>query len=274
MIAFPHAKINLGLHVLQLRPDRYRDMESVLLPIPLHDALEVVVDPDVSPGEVAMVRTGRPVPGDPQQDLCVKAAMLLGRTHSLPGLRMHLHKNIPIGAGLGGGSSDGAHALSLINDLLQMGIAVPRLAHMAAELGSDCPFFLHRGAQLATGRGELLSPIQLDLKGWWLMLLNPGIHVSTAEVYAHTPLAPARCDLRKALSDRPPDHWAGQVVNVMEEHVLGSYPAVERALEMVRLAGAVYSAMSGSGSSVFGLFREPPQLPTLPEGQQGWVLAL
>lgn len=274
MITFPHAKVNLGLHVLRLRPDGYREMESVLLPIPLRDALEVVMDPVLAAGEVVMVRTGLPVPGDPQQDLCVKAAKVLGREVALPGLRIHLHKVIPVGAGLGGGSSDGAHALMLINELLQLGVPSTRLATMAAELGSDCPFFLGRGAQLATGRGEILRPIAFDLRGWWLMLLNPGIHISTAEVYAHTPLAPAACDLLAEMEESSPDKWMGRVVNVMEQYVLRAYPEVQQALDSVRKGGAVYSAMSGSGSSVFGLFQDQPELPSLPEGQRGWVLAL
>jgi 4-diphosphocytidyl-2-C-methyl-D-erythritol kinase len=274
MITFPHAKVNLGLHVLRLRPDGYRDMESVLLPIPLHDALEVVVDPGLPAGEVVMVRTGRPVPGDPQLDLCVKAAKALGRDRVLPGLRVHLHKEIPIGAGLGGGSSDGAHALALINEQLQLGVPNEELALLAAGLGSDCPFFLRQDAQLATGRGEVLKPVTLDLSGWWLMLLNPGIHVSTAQVYAHTPLAPATCDLRAVVQNTPPEEWTGRVVNVMEEYVLRTYPEVQHALDKVTRTGAVYSAMSGSGSSVFGLFRHRPVLPALTELQSGWVLAL
>ncbi len=274
MITFPHAKINLGLHVLRLRPDGYREMESVLLPIPMRDALEVVVDHDVPSGEVVFVRTGMPVPGNPQEDLCVHAAKALGRDHDLPGLCMHLHKTIPIGAGLGGGSSDGAHALMLINDLLDLGVPAARLAELAAALGSDCPFFLGNGAQLATGRGAILSPIVVDLTGWWLMLLNPGIHVSTAEVYAQTALAPARYDLGSVLTEQRPEEWGGHVVNVMEDYVLRAYPEVRRTLEKVQFAGAVYSAMSGSGSSVFGLFRERPVLPALPEGHRGWVLPL
>jgi 4-diphosphocytidyl-2-C-methyl-D-erythritol kinase len=272
MLSFPFAKINLGLHVLGQRPDGYRSMETVMLPISVNDVLEVIRDPSVPPGNVVMERSGCPVPGDPQQDLCVKAVLALNAIQPLPGLRIHVLKNIPIGAGLGGGSSDAAHTLLLLNSLFQMGLREDQLHALASAIGSDCPFFLHKGAQLATGRGELLSPISVDLKGWWLLLINPGVHVSTAEVYANTPQAPAHCDLRRVLTE-PPTTWNGRVVNVMEPYVMRTYPAVAIAKQRMIDAGAVYAAMSGSGSSVFGLFAEKPELPVLPEGQRGWVLS-
>lgn len=273
MLVFPHAKINLGLHVLRLRPDGYRDIATAMLPIPLHDALEAVVDVDLPDGELVFVRTGLPVPGDPAQDLCAKAHALLRARHPLPGLRMHLHKAIPIGAGLGGGSSDGAHALRLLNDLLGLGESDADLAAMAAQLGSDCAFFLRNGAQLAEGRGEVLTPLSLDLRGWWLMLINPGVHVSTADVYAHTHCVPAHEDLFATLS-APPENWTGRLVNVMENYVFRTWPAVAEAKRLIVDAGAVYAAMSGSGSTVFGLFQDKPVLPVLRNGSRGWVLAM
>ena len=273
MLVFPHAKINLGLQVLRLRSDGYRDIATVMLPIPLHDALEAVVDADVPPGELAFARTGLPVHGDPAQDLCVKAHALLRVRHRLPGLRMHLHKAIPIGAGLGGGSSDGAFALRLLNDLLKLGESEEALAAMAAQLGSDCALFLRKGAQLAEGRGELLTPLPVDLSGWWLLLINPGVHVSTAEVYANTPCASATEDLAATVSALP-ETWNDRLLNVMEDHVFRAYPDVAEAKRLIVDAGAVYAAMSGSGSTVFGLFRQKPVLPALPSGYKGWVLGL
>ena len=274
MLVFPPAKINFGLHVLQQRPDGYRDIETVLVPIPLHDALEAVVDPEVPNGGLVFTRSGLEVPGDPMTDLCVKAHALLKAGHSLPGVRMHLHKAIPIGAGLGGGSSDGAHALMLINELLALGLAETDLRAMAAELGSDCPFFLRSGAQLATGRGEVLLPLALSLKGWWLMLINPGIHVRTAKVYANTELGPAKADLTELITRHPPEEWSGRLVNVMEHYVMRTYPKVAGAKRIIHEAGAAHTAMSGSGSTVFGLFRDRPSLPVLASGYRGWVLPL
>ncbi len=272
MLVFPPAKINLGLHVLRQRPDGYRDIETVMVPIPLHDALEAVVDPEVPNGGLVFTRSGLEVPGDPMADLCVKAHGLLKAGHSLPGVRMHLLKAIPIGAGLGGGSSDGAHALKLINELLDLGLAQTDIQAMATRLGSDCPFFLGGGAQLPTGRGEVLLPLELSLHGWWLMLINPGIHIGTAEVYANTELAPANADLAQLIARSSPAEWDGQLVNVMEAYVLNAYPMVAETKHYIRQTGAAYSAMSGSGSSVFGLFNSRPTLPSLPSGHRAWVL--
>jgi 4-diphosphocytidyl-2-C-methyl-D-erythritol kinase len=274
MLVFPPAKINLGLHVLRQRPDGYRDIETVMVPIPLHDALEAVVDPEVPNGGLVFTRSGLEVPGDPTTDLCVKGHELLRASHSMPGMRMHLHKAIPIGAGLGGGSSDGAYALKLFNELLVLGLAQTDLLAMAAELGSDCPFFLRSSAQLATGRGEVLLPVEPSLQGWWLILINPGVHVGTAEVYANTEITTPNTELTELIGRSSPVEWSGHLVNVMETYVMKAYPVVAEAKRLIAGTGAAYAAMSGSGSSVFGLFRERPVLPVLPAGHSGWVLAL
>ncbi len=274
MLLFPHAKINLGLNVLRKRADGYHDIESVLVPIPLHDVLEAIIDPTLKKNDIVFTRTGIPVPGDPDQDLCMKAARLIQRERELPGIRIHLHKVIPIGAGLGGGSSDGAHTLLLLDHLLNLGITPAELHDIASSLGSDCPFFLAERPQWITGRGELLQPITLELRGWWLMLVHPPVHVSTAEVYAHSTPAPARADLLQAITTTTPDRWNGLVVNVMEEYVLTTCPAVAEAKDRIAKSGANYAAMSGSGSSVFGLFRTRPGLPALPPGHRAWVLPL
>ena len=274
MLVFPPAKINLGLHVLRQRPDGYRDIETVMVPIPLHDALEAIVDPKLGEGELAFTRSGLAVPGDPYEDLCVKAHQLLKEHHRMPGLRMHLHKAIPIGAGLGGGSSDGSFALALINRLLSLGLGQTGLQGLAERLGSDCPFFLGSGAQLATGRGEVLRPLELALTGWWMLLINPGVHVGTAEVYSNTVPSSATEDLAELTTRIGPGSWTGRLVNAMEAYVLRAYPIVAETKALIQAQGAVYCAMSGSGSSVFGLFRTRPILPPLPAGHRGWVLAL
>ncbi len=245
-----------------------------MVPIPLFDALEAIIDPAVPNGGLVFTRSGLEVPGDPMLDLCVKAHGLLNGQRQLPGLRMHLHKAIPIGAGLGGGSSDGAYALKLINELLVLGLGQTDLLAMATQLGSDCPFFLGDGPQLATGRGEVLAPLAFSLSGWWVMLVNPGIHVSTAEVYTNTRMAPAKTDLAESATRHSPREWNSRLVNVMEEYVLSAYPEVAETKRLIKEAGADYCAMSGSGSSVYGLFRNKPTLPALPSGNRSWVLPL
>lgn len=259
MIVFPCAKINLGLYVERLRPDGYRDIRTVMLPVPLFDVLEVVEAPDLGPGKMAMTYSGIPVPGDPANDLCLRAARAFAAVHPLPGIRIHLHKRIPTGAGLGGGSSDAAHMILLLNDLSDGRLGPIELAAMAAGLGSDCPFFLKRTTQLAEGRGERLSPVKVQLDGWWLALVNPGIHVGTAEVYARTPVREESVDL-PALMRLGPDAWTDRLHNRMEAHVLQQHPEVARVKSELAEAGAVYVAMSGSGSTVFGLFKQRPEL--------------
>lgn len=270
MLVFPPAKINLGLNVVRRRADGFHEIQSVLVPVPLCDALEAVIDPAIGDGRVVFTRTGIEVPGSPDDDLCVKAVRLLQREHHLPGLRMHLHKAIPAGAGLGGGSSDGAHALRLVDRLCGLRIAPQRLQDAAASLGSDVPFFLREGAHLAEGRGERLRPVTVDLRGTWLVLVNPGVHVPTAEVYRNTAPTGEEVDLEAALQ-RPVEEWNERVVNVMEHHVLRAHPVVAAVKDALRAAGAAYAAMSGSGSTVFGIFRREPAGPVWPPGHRAWT---
>lgn len=261
MIVFPHAKINLGLNVLRKRPDGFHDIESVLVPIPLTDVLEAIVDPALPNGAVEFTSSGISIPGATETNLCIRAVRSLQAQRPMPGIRMHLHKVVPTGAGLGGGSSDGAHTLLLLNKLLDLGLEGTALHRMAAELGSDCPFFLSDRPQLAEGRGERLSPVILDLKGWWLLLVNPGIHVGTAEVYANTVPSGANENIAEALLSTSPDQWQDRVTNSMELYVFKTYPAVKQLRDALLTQGAAYASMSGSGSSVFGLFREDPAVP-------------
>ena len=261
MIAFPHAKINLGLNVLRKRPDGFHEIESVLVPIPLTDVLEAIVDPMLPIGAIEFTSSGIQIPGSTDSNLCLRALRAIQTLRPLPGIRLHLHKVIPTGAGLGGGSSDGAHTLTLVNKLLDLELDNDVLHQLAAALGSDCPFFLSDRPQLAEGRGERLSPIALDLKGWWLLLVNPGVHVGTAEVYANTLANGTSVDLAEVLVNTSPDQWQHSVTNSMEHYVFKAYPAVKHLCDALMAQGAAYAAMTGSGSSVFGLFRDEPDLP-------------
>jgi 4-diphosphocytidyl-2-C-methyl-D-erythritol kinase len=203
MIVFPHAKINLGLNVVRKRADGYHDIETVMVPIPLCDALEAVVDPGLGANEVILTRSGLPVPGKETDDLCLRAVRAIQQERTLPGLRIHLHKVIPMGAGLGGGSSDGARTLLLLNDLLELHLTPSSLHSMAAALGSDVPFFLQQGAQLAEGRGEHLRRVEVPLAGLWLVLIDPGVHVPTADVYANTVPTGTSVGLAEILASEP-----------------------------------------------------------------------
>ncbi len=274
MIVFPHAKINLGLNVIGKRADGYHDIESVLIPIPLHDALEAIVDDALPANEVVFTCSGLPVPGEPEQNLCLRAVQMLQARGQLPGIRIHLHKVIPMGAGLGGGSSDGAHMLMLVNDLCSLGLGREELMPMASSLGSDVPFFLSNTAQLAEGRGERLRPVSVDLRGTWLVLVNPGIHVPTADVYTHTPCTGGYMDLAAILEREPMDRWQELAPNTMAPYVFETWATVAELQGIMRMAGATYCAMSGSGSSVFGLFRGKPADLEFPAGSLSWTVQL
>ena len=269
MIVFPHAKINLGLNVVRKRPDGYHDIESVLMPIPLCDILEAVLDPKVQPSGIHYTRSGSPIPGDAENDLCMKAFKSVTKGRDLPGLRMHLHKVIPMGAGLGGGSSDGAYALSLLNELFDLRLSAGELHVLASELGSDCPFFLRKGAQLATGRGDELTSLQVDLDGHWLLIVNSGEHVPTADVYRNTRPSEVSADLRSII-ELGLEHWPSLLRNTMEDFVVSEFLSVGLVKRELLDMGAIYASMSGSGSTVFGIFKEKPKPRDWPSGYRTW----
>lgn len=219
-----------------------------MVPIPLYDALEMIIDKKPNWNS-----TGLDIAGDSKDNLILKAEKLLRKDFpNLPNLNIHVHKNIPMGAGLGGGSADGAFALKLMNSLFELHLDDFFLEEYAEQLGSDCPFFIENTPKIARGRGEILEPISIDLKGTWLVLINPGIHVGTKEAYAGvTPAAP-KVHLREVLQER--NRWKSELVNDFESSIFKNHPKIKEIKEKMYEAGAFYSAMSGSGSSVFGLF--------------------
>lgn len=252
MISFPNAKINLGLHITSKRKDGYHEIETCMVPIPLFDALEMILDK-----KSTWNSTGLDIPGDSKDNLILKAEKLLRKDFpGLPNLNIHLHKNIPMGAGLGGGSADGAFALKLMNNLFDLHLDDFFLEEYAEQLGSDCPFFIENTPKIARGRGEILEPIELSLKGSYLVLINPGIHVGTKEAYAGVIPAPPKVKLEEVLADR--NRWKAELVNDFESSIFKNHPEIAEIKNKLYEAGAFYSAMSGSGSSVFGLFAEKP----------------
>ncbi|MGV3766075.1 MAG: 4-(cytidine 5'-diphospho)-2-C-methyl-D-erythritol kinase [Chitinophagaceae bacterium] len=262
MIVFPNGKINLGLHITGKRPDGYHNLETVFFPVPIKDALEIL--PLKNGTEDVFTLTGLPVEGDASGNLCLKAIRLMRMHHpSIPLLQMHLHKVIPMGAGLGGGSADGAFTLSLLNKLFKTGLTAGQLKAYALQLGSDCPFFIDNTPSYATGRGEILQHVPLDLSAYTLVLVNPGIHVSTAMAFAGITPAPAPLSLQEII-EKPVAAWKDLLHNDFERSVFEKFPEIAGVKEQMYHSGAVYAAMSGTGSTVFGLFESTPEL-TLPE---------
>jgi 4-diphosphocytidyl-2-C-methyl-D-erythritol kinase len=248
MITFPNAKINLGLNIVERRADGYHNLETVFFPIPLTDVLEIV-----PADEVSLTCYGNPVDCPPEKNLVMKAYRLLQERYSLPPVAMHLYKHIPDGAGLGGGSSDAAHALMMLNKMFDLGIADADLAAMAATLGADCAFFIYNRPMMATGIGEVLSPVDVDLKGKTLVLVKPPVGVDTRTAYSRVVPAPATVNPAQVVT-LPLQAWDGLLVNDFEPSVFSALPQLWLIKSRLLDAGAQYAAMSGSGSTIFGIF--------------------
>lgn len=249
MIIFPNCKINLGLHILRKRTDGFHDLETVFYPLPLTDALEVLSDDNLQ-----FNSSGIPVPGDQHDNLCLKAWRLLKADFpDLPPVKIHLHKHVPIGAGLGGGSADAAFMLQLLNDKFRLGINAEQLIDYAATLGSDCPFFIRNKPCYATGRGEVMEPLELDLSAYSWLLVYPGIHVNTGWAFGRiTPREPEK-NLRQSIL-QPVQEWKNLIYNDFEAPVFNAHPVLGEIKEQLYEAGALYATMSGSGSAMVGIF--------------------
>lgn len=260
MIRFPDCKINLGLSVVARRSDGFHDIESIFIRIPFLDVLEVVPSKD---GQMHFDLSGIVVKGDPKHNICMEAFRLLDKDYDIGPVSVHLHKNIPTGAGLGGGSSDGACMLLLLNELLELNLTVGQLKDYAALLGSDCPFFIENKVAFVSGRGEILNEIQLAIEGKWIVVVNPGIHISTAEAFSM--IKPARPLFSlSSVANLPPAEWKQHIVNDFEKSVCLLHPLIAEIKNELYEAGAFYASMSGSGSSVYGLFDdEPAAIPVL-----------
>jgi len=258
MICFPNAKINIGLNVVEKRPDGYHNIETVFFPIPIKEALEVVhLENNNAP--YIWSNSGITVDTPAENNICIKALNLIKQDHTLTPIQIHLHKQIPFGAGLGGGSADGACMLKLLNDFFKLNISTDDLKQYAVQLGADCPFFIDNHPALATGIGEILKPIELDLSGYHLALIKPDIHVSTPEAYAGIVPAQSATSLKEDIH-RPIEEWKEYIKNDFEKSVFTKYPLIGELKEQLYQQGALYAAMSGSGSSVFGIFKETPAM--------------
>lgn len=251
MVLFPNCKINLGLRVLRRREDGYHDLETVFYPIPLYDILEAVRAP-----ELRFTPTGRQIPGDASGNLVLRAYRLLKADFpDLPPVHVYLHKRIPVGGGLGGGSSDGAFMLRLITEQFGLDPGMDKMNRYALELGSDCPFFLRNGPALGRGRGELLDPVPVDLSAYSILLVDPGIHCSTARVFALCRPDAGGPSLRSVVAT-PVPAWRDTLINALEAPVFTDYPVLRDIKHRLYERGALYASVTGSGSCMFGIFRK------------------
>lgn len=256
MICFPNAKINLGLDIVSKRDDGYHNIETIFYPIGIKDALEIV--PAQGEGGV-FKQSGIPVDGDPQNNLVMKAYQLLKAEFSIPEIDIYLRKNIPFGAGLGGGSADAAFMLKILNDFAGLSLPDEKLEEIASKIGADCPFFIRNKPVFATGIGNIFSPVSVSLKNYHIVLVKPDIHVSTKDAYAMVRPSRPECSLTEIIT-QPVEEWKGLMKNDFEKSVFDKYPAIGEIKEQLYDEGAVYASMSGSGSSVFGIFSGPVQL--------------
>lgn len=259
MVVFPGAKINIGLRIVEKRPDGYHNIETFFYPVALADALEFVVRKDSRRSDTLTV-SGVMEEDDPEDNLVMKAVNLMRRSFDFPFLRIHLHKSIPVGAGLGGGSSDAAGMLKALNRYFSFGLNAEELRSFAGRLGSDAPFFIDNTPSFAEGVGNILSEFPLDLSAWHIALLYPDLNISTAEAYAGCRPDPEGQSLRQLLS-LPLTEWREKVSNDFEPGIIKRYPKIGRLKDALYEAGALYASMSGSGSSVYGIFSKPPELP-------------
>ncbi|AHM63361.1 4-diphosphocytidyl-2-C-methyl-D-erythritol kinase [Flammeovirgaceae bacterium 311] len=271
MILFPNAKINLGLNIVTKRKDGFHDIVSCLYPIGWQDVLEVLENKKKTELKI----TGLEIPGPggagkEKENLVLRAYELLRKDYNLPPVTVHLHKIIPTGAGLGGGSADAAFMLKAINEMFQLFLDDFILEDYAAKLGSDCPFFVQNKPVIALERGDVFEDIQLNLKGHWLVVVKPPVHISTAEAYAGVNPAALQHNIKDILERQPLTEWKGLLHNSFEDSLFPRFPQLKELKEQLYTAGALYASMSGSGSAVYGIFENTPENIAFPEDFALW----
>ncbi|GAB2520488.1 4-(cytidine 5'-diphospho)-2-C-methyl-D-erythritol kinase [Spirosoma aerophilum] len=264
MLTFPTCKINLGLRITEKRPDGFHNLQSCFYPVGWGDVLEII------PADRFMFSSsGLPIPGDASQNLCSKAYNLLKADFDLPPVQMHLHKIVPIGAGLGGGSSDAAFTLTLLNKQFSLGLSHTRMEDYARLLGSDCAFFVQNRPVYCTEKGDVFSEIALDLSGYFIVLVYPNLAISTAEAYAGIRPRPMEQSLQKQLENGI-DTWRDTIHNDFEDSLFPRYPILSQIKDELYASGAVYASMSGSGSTVYGIFQTPVAIPNQFSAYRVW----
>lgn len=253
MISFPNAKINIGLNVVSKREDGYHNLETIFYPVKLTDALELVEAENPS-----FSLTGIEIDGNLENNLVFKAYQILQNDFEIPSIKLHLHKVIPFGAGLGGGSSDAAFTLKLLNDYFKLKITSGKLKKYAAQIGADCPFFIENKATFASGIGNQFQTVNLDLAEYKILIVKPEFSVSTQDAYKNIVPAKPKFNLIN-IENLPIEKWKDTIVNDFEKSIFEKYPEIERLKQTLYKMGALYASMSGSGSALFGIFHQLPQ---------------
>ena len=255
MTLFPNCKINIGLDVLRKRPDGSHDIETVMYPVyGICDSLEIIRS---SEAEAELTGSGLPVDCSPGDNLVMKAYRLLRAEYGIEGVKMHLHKNIPTGAGLGGGSSNAAFAVKALDSVFGLGLTTEKMESLCARLGSDVPFFIRNTPQFCSGRGEIMSPVAMRLTGKYIAIVKPDANISTGEAYAGITPSSAGIGLEEKITD-PVEKWPGMIENAFEKSVLDKHPQIKMLKKSLYSSGAVYASMTGSGSAVYGIFNKKP----------------
>ncbi|NVN95486.1 MAG: 4-(cytidine 5'-diphospho)-2-C-methyl-D-erythritol kinase [Bacteroidetes bacterium] len=266
MIAFPNCKINLGLYIENKRNDGFHNIKTVFYPVELKDVLEII-ESDTSDFSLSM--SGITVNGDLKSNLCFKAYSLLKNDFQLPAVKIHLHKAIPHGAGLGGGSSDAAFTIKMLNSKFNLHLHKEQMQYYAGKLGSDCAFFIENKAVVAEEKGDVFESIEIDLNAYHILIVKPNVFVSTPEAYQWVKARNETIDI-KSIIKQPIRNWKDNLINDFEESVFKKYPIIASVKELLYENDAVYASMSGSGAAVFGIFKEAPISLPLPEDCFCW----
>ena len=259
MICFPNAKINLGLNIVSKRKDGYHNLETVFYPINIQDALEIIPAKD---GKDSFVEAGIKIDSLPENNLVMKALQLVRKYYQIPALEIHLLKKIPFGAGIGGGSADASFMLKLLNSTFELSITNKELADLAVKLGADCPFFVYNRPMFAGGVGEILEEVSLSLSAYYLVLVKPDIHIPTCDAFAQVKPETPKTSLKEIIK-LPVEEWKNVMVNDFEKSIFSKYPAIENIKQKLYSLGAIYSSMSGSGSSVYAIFKGETDIKSL-----------
>ncbi|MFC2136564.1 4-(cytidine 5'-diphospho)-2-C-methyl-D-erythritol kinase [Bacteroidota bacterium] len=258
MICFPNAKINIGLNIVEKRPDGFHNLESIFYPVGLCDVLEIVKN-DKGIEQVELYNTGLKISGNINDNSCVKAYLMLHEDYSILPVKIHLHKVIPFGSGLGGGSADAAFTIKCLNEIFELKLSKDKLLQYAMKIGSDCGFFIDNKVSYIEGRGEIINPVELNLSNYYIVILNPEIHISSKEAYSYVlPEKPAE-KLKQKVNMLCND-WKDVVTNDFEKEILKRYPKIKECKDLLFETGAIYASMTGSGSAVYGIFDKMPKV--------------
>jgi len=251
MLFFPNAKINLGLNILNKRPDGFHNIETIMIPVTIFDSLEFV-----KTSKYNITISGEKINVNKDNNICTKAFKLIKENYNIPNISIHLHKNIPSGAGLGGGSADASFLLKFLNDYFSLNISKKDLKNISLKLGSDCPFFIENTTCVATSKGEILKKIKIDLTNYTIIIVYPKININTAWAYNNFSKNSSQKKLSDLIYNTKIENWKHVIKNDFEPIIFKKYPEIEKIKLMLYSSGAIYASLSGSGSSVYGIFNK------------------